>query len=73
MVRSNEPLSVVEHFGKLQDARMERAGRHELKDITVIALCAVICGADNWVESEEFSKAKEAGWDFLYLLKVLSQ
>ena len=73
MVRCNEPLSVVEHFGKLQDPRMERAGRHELKDITVITLCAVICGADNWVETEESGKAKEAGWDFFYLLKALSQ
>ena len=59
MVRCNEPLSMVEHFGKLQDPRMERARRHELKDIIVITLCAVICGADNWVEIEEFGKAKE--------------
>ena len=73
MVRCNEPLSVVEYFGKLQDARMERAGRHELKDIIAITLCAVICGANNWVETEEFGKAKEAGWDFHYLLKALSQ
>ncbi len=33
-------------------------------DIIVITLCAVICGADNcgadnWVEIEEFGKAKE--------------
>jgi predicted transposase YbfD/YdcC len=30
-----------------------------LLDIIVITLCAVICGADNWVEIEEFGKAKE--------------
>ena len=27
-------------------------------DIIVIAICAVICGADNWVEIEEFGRAK---------------
>lgn len=26
----------------------------------MIALCAIICGADSWVEVEEFGKAKEA-------------
>jgi len=30
-----------------------------LPDIIVITLCGVICGADNWVEIEEFGKAKE--------------
>jgi predicted transposase YbfD/YdcC len=29
-----------------------------LLDIITIALCAVICGADGWVEVEEFGKAK---------------
>ena len=33
---------------------------HPLLDILVIAICAVICGADTWVEMEEYGKAKEA-------------
>ena len=41
--------SNVEHFGVLEDPRMDRAKRHEFPDIIVITLCAVICGADNWV------------------------
>ena len=40
---------IAEHFGELKDPRKGRAKRHELLDIIVIALCAVICGADNWV------------------------
>ena len=52
-------LSMVERFGMLEDPRTGHARRHELLDIIVITLCAVICGADNWVEIEEFGKAKE--------------
>ena len=53
------PLAIVERFGVLEDPRTGHARRHELLDIIVITLCAVICGADNWVEIEEFGKAKE--------------
>lgn len=52
-------LGIVERFGMLEDPRTGHAKRHELLDIIVITLCAVICGADNWVEIEEFGKAKE--------------
>ena len=52
-------LTMVERFGILEDPRTGHAIRHELLDIIVITLCAVICGADNWVEIEEFGKAKE--------------
>ena len=44
-----EVASIVEHFAVLEDPRMDRAKRHELLYIIVITLCAVICGADNWV------------------------
>ena len=52
------PGALVTHFGELEDPRIDRAKRHELLDIIVITLCAVVCGADNWVEIEEFGKAK---------------
>ena len=42
-----------------EDPRTGPARRHELLDIIVITLCAVSCGADHWVEIEEFGKAKE--------------
>jgi predicted transposase YbfD/YdcC len=32
---------------------------HYLTDILVIAICGVICGADDWVGIEEFGQAKE--------------
>ena len=64
----NVPLSIAERFGILEDPRTGHARRHELLDIIVITLCAVICGADNWVEIEEFGKAK-ADW-FRRFLKL---
>src|SRR5918998_6521909 len=50
--------SLPTHFAALSDPRMDRTKHHALQDIIVIAVCAVICGADSWVEIEEFGKAK---------------
>ena len=52
-------ISLVEHFDELEDPRIERTKCHQLRDIIVIAICAVICGADNWVEIEEFGRSKQ--------------
>jgi len=43
------PLSILHHFAALQDPRVERTRDHHLLDIVAISLCAVICGANNWV------------------------
>ena len=45
-------------FASLEDPRIERHKRHQLIDILTIAVCAIISGADNWVEIEEFGSAK---------------
>lgn len=52
--------SIVGHFADLEDPRVERTKRHLLLDIVVIAICAVICGADSWVAVALFGKAKLA-------------
>ena len=51
--------SIMEHFGDLEDPRIERSKRHQLLDIVAIAICAVICGADSWVYVEMFGRSKE--------------
>ena len=51
--------SITKHFAKLPDPRINRTKRHELMDIIIIALCAAICGADDWVSVELFGKSKE--------------
>jgi predicted transposase YbfD/YdcC len=52
--------SLSEHFGRLDDLREEELVEHKLLDMLVIAVCAVICGADTWVEVETFGKARQA-------------
>ena len=47
-------------FAQVEDPRVERTKRHRLRDIIILAICGVICGAEGWVEIEEFGKAKEA-------------
>src|SRR6516165_5329356 len=47
-------------FSQGEDPRVERTKRHRLRDIIILAICGVICGAEGWVEIEEFGKAKEA-------------
>ena len=57
------PSSFQEHFASLTDPRSSHAPnqRHELLDMLVIAVCAVICGADGWEDIEEYGKA-QAAW-----------
>ena len=50
---------LTERFSGLEDPRTGRAIRHELIDVVVIAICAVICGADSWVDVEMFGKSKK--------------
>ena len=50
---------IAEHFGSVQDPRIERSKEHKLIDIISIAICAVICGAEGWVDIENFGKSKE--------------
>src|ERR687888_1253521 len=56
----DQAYSIGACFAALEDPRVERTKWHSLEAIVAIALCAVICGADGWVEIAEFGKAKEA-------------
>jgi DDE family transposase len=55
-----EGITLHEHFATLEDPRVERTKYHQRLSIITIALCGVICGADTWVDIEEFGKAKRA-------------
>lgn len=50
---------IHEYFATVTDPRVDRTKRHLLMDILVMAICAVICGADSWVEMEAYGRAKE--------------
>jgi len=47
----------LEHFGGLPDPRMDRQKRHSLMEVLFIAICAVICGGQSFVDMD-FGKAK---------------
>lgn len=58
-----DPTGISQHFVDLDDPRVERSRRHGLTAIITIALCGVICGAESWVEIEQFGNAKRAWLD----------
>jgi predicted transposase YbfD/YdcC len=51
--------SLPEHFSRVADPRVDRTKQHLLIDILVMAICAVICGADDWVAVAAFGRAKQ--------------
>ena len=51
---------LLEHFNPLEDPRVEHLVEHRLLDIIGLTICAVICGADTWVDIELYGQAKEA-------------
>ncbi len=55
-----EPQSLIDHVRSLPDPRIDRQKRHSLQDIVMVAICAVISGADAWTEVEEYGQRKES-------------
>ena len=49
--------TINRYFENITDPRRENK-RHKLIDIITIAICAVICNADNYEQIYEFGKAK---------------
>ena len=54
------PIGLLDHFASVRDPRGPNL-RHRLFDIFVIALCAVISGAEGWEDMEEYGHA-QADW-----------
>ena len=54
MIRSN----LYDYFAKLTDPRLNRNKKHNLADIIVLSILAVICGAESWDSIEEFGKVR---------------
>ena len=59
--KQREPLRLaVLHFEDLPDPRLERSKQHPLVNVVVIALSAVIAGAESFYEIEAFGQTKRA-------------
>jgi predicted transposase YbfD/YdcC len=50
-------LNIEEAFGDLKDPR-RREPEHDLSEMLLVALCAILCGADSWVAIELWGQAK---------------
>ena len=46
-------------FAGLPDPRRDHTRRHKLVDIVVMAICAVICGAEDWEAVAEYAAARK--------------
>jgi predicted transposase YbfD/YdcC len=60
MAVSSALESLEKHFEGLEDPRSASRIEHHLMDIVLITICAVICGAEDWGEVEEYGLAKQS-------------
>ncbi len=60
-------MTLSEAFSELPDPRTGPAQRHDLTEMILMALCAVLCGADSWVDVAEWAEDNEA-WLKRYLV-----
>jgi predicted transposase YbfD/YdcC len=51
-------VAILDHFQDLPDPRQQGKVLYPLAEIILTALCAILCGADCYVEIAEFGKAK---------------
>lgn len=59
--QTDRDLSIPKYFAKLKDPRRRHRRLHDLQDIIVISLCAIIAGAQDWQEIETFGR-KRRDW-----------
>jgi hypothetical protein len=52
--------SINAHFAALQDPWLDRTKAHSLSNILVLAICAIICGANDWEAVAEFGRSRVA-------------
>ena len=52
-------ISLLDHFAKLTNPRIDRTKEHKLIDILTIAICGMLSGTDNWVAIEQYGNSKE--------------
>jgi predicted transposase YbfD/YdcC len=63
-------MTLQEAFGEVEDHRRGPAQRYDLKEMIVMAICAVLCGADSWVDVADWCEDEE---DWLKTFLVLKK
>jgi predicted transposase YbfD/YdcC len=51
-------MTFLKHFNSITDPRIERCKKHELIDILLLAISAVLSGAEGWEDIEDFGHLK---------------
>ena len=54
-------MTLQEAFEQVEDHRSGPAQRYDLKEMIIMAICAVLCGADSWVDVADWCEEEE-GW-----------
>lgn len=54
-----QPQSLLAHFQNLPDPRVNRTKDHDLIDVLVIAICALLCAAESFNDMADFGLAKQ--------------
>ena len=53
-------MALMTIFSRLEDPRRGPAKRYDLSEMVVMAICAVLCGADDWVAVADWCEDEEA-------------
>ena len=62
-------MTLQEAFSQIEDHRRGPAQRYDLKEMIVMAICAVLCGCDSWVDIADWCEEEE---DWLKTFMVLA-
>jgi len=61
MLTQTPITALTDHFQPLHDPRQQGKVTHNLHDMIVIAVCAVICGAQNWTDVADIGR-EQVSW-----------
>ncbi len=53
-------MTLPEAFVQIQDHRRGPARRYDLQEMIVMAICAVLCGADSWVDVADWCEDEQS-------------
>jgi predicted transposase YbfD/YdcC len=59
----NGARALTDHFSSVRDERCALNRQHILQEMIVIAIAAVLCGADGWVAIAAFGRAKQSWFE----------
>lgn len=55
---SSKTVDFLSHMSQMEDPRIERKKLYRLDEILLVMVCAVICGAESFVDISDFGKGK---------------